>query len=58
MIFPVKGVDITSKFLLAKLCQYLGKYDNDPQGRIRSLRLSIALKLGSKQTKRYEGMHL
>ena len=28
------------------------------QGKIRSLRLSIALKLGSKQTKLHKGMHL
>ena len=47
-------------FLFAKLYQYMGKYDKNsaPLGKIRSLKLSIALKLGWKQTKLHKEMYL
>ena len=44
IIFPTKGVEVTNK-----CAQY---------GESKSLRLSDALKLSSKQTKLHKGMHL
>ena len=60
IIFPTKRVDVTSKFLLAKLYQYLENItkNNVPQGKTTSFKFSVALKLGSKQRKLYKGMHL
>ena len=54
IIFPTNGVEVTGKFFLAKLRQCLGKSGKKnllPQRKIRSLRLSDALKPSSKQTK-------
>ena len=49
-----------SKFLLTKLYQYSENMTKNslPQGQIRSLKFSIALELGLKQTKQYKGKHL
>ena len=43
-----------------KVVPIFRKYDKNSvlQGKNWSLKVSIALKLGSKQTKRYKGMHL
>ena len=60
IIFSTKGV--TSRVIFcsqsfANIWENVTK-NSAPQGKIRSLRLSIALKLGSKQTRLHKGMHL
>ena len=53
IIISTKGIDATSKFLLAKLYKYLTKCDNKQcplRGKLEAWR-SITLKLGSNQTK-------
>ena len=60
LFFPLTGLTSRVIFLFAKLYQYLGKCDKNsaPQGKIKSLRLPVALKLGSKQTELHKGMYL
>ena len=54
IIFPTNGVDVTNKFFVRKVVDK----NSTPESKIRSLRISIALKLGSKQTKLHKGIHL
>ena len=57
IIFPTKKVEVTDKFLLENLHQYIGNFDwlnIVSQRTIRNLRLSDALKIKSQQTKNHK----
>ena len=58
--FPLKGVDVTNNIWSQSFANiWENMIENSaPQGKIRSLRLSIALQLSSKQTKLHKRMHL
>ena len=60
IILSTIGVDVTSNFCPQSFTNIWENVTKNSalQGKIRSLRLSIALKLGSQQIKLYKGIHL